>query len=340
MLQRSVDTFRYLATDPLRSVRAGQTPHAIIHRDGPANLRYFAPTVPATASGSTPAATLAPVFVSMPLINTWTIFDLVPGHSVIAALTAAGVPVYVLDWGRPGPEASATTLSRLIDGTLRRAVDRACRHASVAMMDAIGYCVGGTFLAAHLARHPGRIRRVAFLATPIDFHASGRLALWAKPDTFPVDDIVDGLGNFPASLMKTSFQWLRPTGQTGKWVGLWERIDEPGFPELWAALEKWNGDAVDFPGEAYREYIRRCYFDNALMAGGWMMAGEPVDLSRATIPALVLAASADHIVPAPSAFGLSSVWGGPVECRTVRGGHVGVCIGKALPSTLVEWARA
>lgn len=326
MLERSMATARFLASDPVASVRTGRTPHAIIHRDGPAAVRYF----PSAGGG-------APVFVSMPLINTWSIFDLLPGRSVVQALTEGGHPVYVLDWGRPGPEDRDRPLSHYVDTRLGRAVARACRHAGVERMDMIGYCVGGTFLAVHLARHPERVRRLCLLATPIDFHASGRLSCWAQPDTFPLDALVDGLGNFPRELMRQSFAWLKPQGQSGKWVGLWERIDQEGFPELWAALEQWNADGVDFPGAAYREYVRRCYFDNALITGGWSLDGTPVDLSRGTAPALVLACSDDHIVPAPAAHALRGVWGGPVTTEVVKGGHVGVCIGGALPRRLQAW---
>lgn len=330
MIHQAVATARFLSTNPVKSVKSGQTPHRVIHRENKACVRYFAPA----------EAKFAPVFVSMPLINTWTIFDLLPGRSVIEALTKAGVPVYVLDWGRPGPEDQSRPLSYYVDTVLGRAIDRSCRHAGVEQIDAIGYCVGGTFLSMHLARHPGRVRRVCFLATPIDFHASGRLAVWARPENFPLDTIVDGFGNFPKELMVQSFRWLKPAGQTAKWVGLYERIDEPGFPELWAALEKWNEDGVDFPGETYREYVRGCYFDNRLMTGGWMLDGELVDLHRATIPALTLACSDDHIVPAPAAHGLAVVWGGPVTTEVIKGGHVGVCIGKGLPKRLLEWLAA
>lgn len=329
MFARTTETARFLSERPVARARSGHTPHQVIHRDVKATVRYFAPA----------EVRHAPMFVSMPLINTWTVFDLVSERSVIAALRDAGVPLYVLDWGRPGDEDAESGLSHLVDGVLGRCLARSLRHAGVEQMDAIGYCVGGTMLAVHLARHPGRVRRVAFLATPIDFHLSGRLANWAKPETFPLDTVIDNLGNFPKELMQTSFAWLRPMGQSGKWVGLWERIEDEGFPELWAALEKWNTDPVDFPGEAYREYVRRCYFDNALVNGGWVMNGTPVDLKQATIPALSIATAEDHIVPPPAAHALADVWGGPVTTKTIKGGHVGVCIGKALPATFLEWIR-
>lgn len=336
MLAQALDTARFLATDPARTVRTGQTPHTILHRENKASLRYFAPT----------EALHAPLFVSMPLINTWTIFDLLPGRSVVEALVGAGVPVYLLDWGHAGPEDSERPLASYIDTLLGRMIDRARRHAGTPQIDALGYCVGGTFLAMHLARNRTErdgvptIRRVAFLCTPIDFASSGRLATWARPETFPLDAIVDGFGNFPRSLMGSSFQWLRPAGQSAKWRTLIERNGDEAFRTLWAAMEQWNNDGVDFPGEAYRAYVRGCYFENRLMTGGWMLDGRAVDLHEATIPALTIAASDDHIVPPVAAFGLAQAWGGPVTTRNVRGGHVAVCVGKELPSALLDWVRS
>lgn len=330
MLQRATDTLAFLASDPAAKVRLGVTDHAVIHRQGSASLRYFAPA----------EAKHAPVFISMPLINTWTIWDLRPGRSLVAKLLAGGVPVYLLDWGRFGPEDRDRPMAHYVDGVLGRAFDRARRHAAsqhgAEALDAIGYCVGGTFLALHLARHASA-RRAAFVCTPIDFHASGRLALWAKPDTFPLDAIVDGYGNFPATQMRDAFTWLRPQGTPRKFFSVWERIDQPEFLDTWAAIEKWNTDAVDFPGECYREYIRRCYFDNATMTGGWSMGGAKVDLAAAKMPAHVIAAADDHIVPPVSAHALAQVWGGPVTGETIKGGHVAVSVAEALPTALLRW---
>ena len=331
--QKLKDLAGFLKERPVDKVRTGTTPHEIIHRQNKAVVRYFPPR----RQGGDPT----PVFISMPLINTWTVFDLLPGRSVVGALVDAGVPVYLLDWGRPGPEDRDVTLSELVDGLLPRAIDRSLRHArqhhGAEALDALGYCVGGTFLSISLARRPGPVRRLALLAAPIDFHASGRLSTWADPETFPLDDIVDGFGNFPQELMRQSFRFLRPTGDVAKWKGLWDRFDSESFRELWAAMEQWNGDNVDFPGETYREYVRRCYFDNAMMKGGWTLAGAPVDLGAATMPALALAADGDHICPPAAAHGLAQAWGGPVQCRTLKGGHVGVCIGSALPKALLSW---
>jgi polyhydroxyalkanoate synthase len=137
--------------------------------------------------------------------------------------------------------------------------------------------------------------------------------------------------------MRQSFAWLKPMGQVSKWKSLWDRFENPGFTELWAAMEQWNGDNTDFAGEAYREYVKSCYFDNALMVGGWKLAGREVLLKEGVQPALVLAAADDHIVPPAAAFALQGHWGGTVETKILKGGHVGVCVGKELPQAILSW---
>ena len=42
-------------------------------------------------------------------------------------------------------------------------------------------------------------------------------------------------------------------------------------------------------------------FDNALLRGGWTLGSRPVDLGRARIPALAIAADGDHICPPAAA---------------------------------------
>lgn len=329
--ERSARFVQYLAGQPVQKAQTGQTPHEIIFRQNKATLRYFAPVGELRR---------APVFIVMPLINNWTIWDLLPGRSVVEALIGAGAPVYLLDWGRPGPEDAEITVSDLIDGLLRRSMDRARRHAGVRELDAVGYCVGGTFLAIFLSRHPGYARRAAFVATPIDFYEAGKLGQWVREENLPLDQLVDNLGNYPGHLIKGGFTTLKPTGELSKFVALWERGEDARFTELWAAMEQWNSDSIDFPGEAYREYVRACYFHNQLIVGGWTLAGRPVSLADAKIPALAIAATKDHIVPPDSAFALSKVWGGPVQTALVEGGHVGMCVARGLPARLVSWVEA
>lgn len=340
-LDRGLAVASFLAGGPVARARTGQTPHRVIFSQGCAQLRAF-PPAPGRARSDA-----APLFIVMPLINTWTIFDLLPGRSVVEKLVNDGIPVYLLDWGRPGPEAAEQPLSELVDGVLVRMLDRATRHARAAgtlgptgRPDTLGYCLGGTFLAMALARHPDRARRMALLAAPIDMEKSGRLARWVRPELFPLDALVDGLGNVPGDLVDEGFARIRPQSRMRAHKALWDHIDEPDFRRLWAAVENWKRDTVPLPGAAYRSFVRACYFENRLMTGGWELDGRPVDLAQGRVPAVAFGASRDHICPTPAAFGLARVWGGPVRTAVVPGGHVGVCLGHRFPDALRAWLRA
>jgi len=310
MLHRTIDTLGWLVTDPIGKARPGRSPHRVIHRQGSAQVRWF------------PAEGKRALFVSMPLINTWTIWDLLPGRSVVEALVQAGIDVYLLDWGPQHADAEDRPLAHFVDEVLGRAIARSRRHFG-GDLNVAGYCVGGTFLAWHLARNGTEgVSGAAFVATPIDFHASGRLARWADPEHFPVDTLH---GNFPAERMRASFAWLRPMGQVKKYKAL---VDgDADFRELWAHLEAWSATGVDFPGACYREYVRACYFDNRVRD----------ELGAVGIPALSIAADRDHIVPPAAAHDLVQVWGGPTATTTLRGGHVGICVGSGLPTALAAW---
>lgn len=318
--------------------RRAETPHAVIHRQHETSLRYFPAAVPQTA---------APLFFNASLINTWPIFDLLPGRSLIGALTGAGVPVYVMDWGRPGPEAAERPLSQLIDSTLPRALRRATRHARQAgllapdaALDALGYSVGGTFLAMTLARHPGLAARMVMLCAPIDFHASGRFARLADPSWLPLDDLVDGAGNIPGNLMRLSVLMVDPVANVRRLRQLWSAAGDQRAVSDWWLLQQWLFDSVAFPGACYREYLQRCYVENALIDGRWVLGDAPVSLFSGENPALVIAGRSDTICAPAGALALAHCWGGPVTTALLDAGHIDICLGSALPTLLLEWLRA
>ncbi|MEZ4320244.1 MAG: alpha/beta fold hydrolase [Myxococcota bacterium] len=332
MLDKMMEFTKFVAKFKFDGYAIGTAPHEVIFRQNKSCVRYFEP---AERKGE-------PLFISMPLINKWAVFDLLPHKSVIRGLVDAGIPVYLLDWGTPQAEDAPVGMEELLDSVMRRALDRTRRHArnrwNTETLDALGYCVGGTVLAAYCGLYPDSFRRVALLAAPIDFRHAGRLATWADPETFPVDQIIDNHGNFPAELMGTSFVWLKPSTTPDKWKGLWERFDQPGFQDTWAAIEAWNSDSIDFWGEAYRSYIKNCYFQNMYFQDGWPIGGRKADLRKVMSPLHVFAADRDHICPPAAAFGAKDVWGGPVQCTELKGGHVGICLSSRLVKAIAAWS--
>ena len=55
-------------------------------------------------------------------------------------------------------------------------------------------------------------------------------------------------------------EWLlraaAPVQRFTRWLEVCRRIDDPDYVATFLAMERWGADAVPFPGEVYRQYIR------------------------------------------------------------------------------------
>jgi polyhydroxyalkanoate synthase subunit PhaC len=283
-----------------------------------------------------------PLFLVPSMINRHYVMDLMKGHSLVEHLLSQGLAVYLIDWGRAAAEDRYLDFDYCIEHLLGAAVERACRHARVESMSVLGYCMGATMAAIYAALHPRRVANLINLAGPIDFTKGGALFQWTDERWFNPDLVVDALGNIPALLMQGSFSWLVPTSNAQKLVALIDRGDDKQFMRIFTAIEKWTNDNVPFPGEAYRKYIRDLFQKNLLMKGELQIFGKAVRLEQITSPVLVLTASRDHIVPAPSAVPLTSLCGSKdATAVELPGGHVGIVVGsgtsKHLWPTIDRW---
>jgi polyhydroxyalkanoate synthase len=89
-----------------------------------------------------------------------------PGKSLMRYLAAEGLQAMLLDWGYPGAVERRFTLTDYIAGRLERALTAIGRPVIL-----VGYCMGGLLALAAALRRPDRVRGLALLATPWDFHA-------------------------------------------------------------------------------------------------------------------------------------------------------------------------
>lgn len=279
----------------------------------------------------------APILLVPSLINKWYVLDLLPEQSFVRDLLARGHDVYVVDWGRPGPEDRHLTLDHFVDRYLGRSVRAAARTSGTDRVHLLGYCLGGTLTAIHAARFPERIASMVTLAAPIGFDDPGLLTRWMRIPTFDLDALADGFGNIPWPIMQASFYMLKPMLQVAKLRNLIERADDDAWLRVFAAIETWGNDNVSFAGGAFRTYIRALYQENRLVQGGLSVSGREVRLRDLVCPLMVVSFSGDHIVPEVSARCLLDLVGS-ADKRDVLlpGGHVGAVIGKRAREEL--WA--
>ena len=268
----------------------------------------------------------APVLMVPSLINQHYILDLQPGKSLVEYLVGEGFDVFMVTWGKPGPEDRFLTFDDHIELLLGGAM-RAVRAATgIARLHLLGYCVGGILTTIYGALHQDAVASMINLATPVDFHRGGTLAAWMDRKNFDVDLFVEALGNVPWPLMQLPFHLLKPTAQVTKIVYLADRLWDDRFLDSFVALETWANDNVSFPGECYRKYIRDLYQDNLLVRGELEIGGKKVDLRRIACPLLNVMAAEDHIVPVESARPIRDLVPHAGEI-VMEGGHIGAVVG-------------
>ena len=75
-----------------------QTPKEVVWTLNKAKLYRYTPVVPAEERHR------VPLLLVFALMNRPSIMDLRPGHSFVEFMVKQGYDVFLLDWGRPGPE--------------------------------------------------------------------------------------------------------------------------------------------------------------------------------------------------------------------------------------------
>ena len=292
------------------------TPGKVVLRNELVELIQYAP---ATATVGE-----LPLLIVPPCINKFYILDLTEKNSFVRHAIARGNTVFVVSWRNPGAEQGHLGwddyLQQGVVDTLA-AVRSICRTGQV---NALGFCVGGTILAAALAALEAKGERPAasltLLTTLLDFTDVGQLGLFIDPASVAWREAALGAGGIlPGKELAATFSFLRPRELLWNYVsnGYLKGEAPPAFDLLY-----WNADSTNLPGPMYAWYLRNLYLENRLRSGALMSLGEPVNLAALKLPAFVYASREDHIVPWQTAFTSTTLLGG--DCTFVLGasGHI------------------
>ncbi|MDP2325280.1 MAG: class I poly(R)-hydroxyalkanoic acid synthase, partial [Gammaproteobacteria bacterium] len=103
----------------------------------------------------------------------------------------------------------------------------------------------------------------------------------------------------------------------------------------------WNADGSNLPGRLYAWYLRNMYLENNLrIPGKLILCDVPVDLGAVNLPAYVMAAREDHIVPWRSAYLSTGLLGGKCVFVLAASGHVAGVVNPASGGRRQFWTRA
>ncbi len=292
------------------------TPGKVIARGDIAEILHYQP--------STETVLKRPLLICPPWINKFYILDLNPQKSFIRWAIEQGHTVFVISWVNPEERHGAKDWEAYIREGLQFALDAIENETGEKEVNAIGYCVGGTLLAAALSLLPRegdeRIRTATLFATQVDFTHAGDLKVFVDEDQVAaVERTMSEKGYLDGTKMATAFNMLRSGDLIWPYVvNNYMRGKEP----LPFDLLYWNADSTRMPAANHSFYLRNCYLENNLARGRMTIAGKRLSLADIAVPIYNLAAKEDHIAPALSVFTGSGLFGGPVDYVLAGSGHI------------------
>jgi polyhydroxyalkanoate synthase len=188
-------------------VNMAATPGKVVFRNALMELIQYEP--------STAEVHKRPLLIVPPWINKFYILDLNPEKSFIRWAVAQGLTVFVISWVNPDERHADKDFDSYMREGILTAVDCIEQATGERELAAIGYCVGGTLLAATLAYMAAagdrRITGATLFATQIDFADPGDLKVFVDAEQLKaVEERMAEHGYLEGSAMANAFNMLRP----------------------------------------------------------------------------------------------------------------------------------
>ncbi len=285
-----------------------------------------------------------PVLIVYALVNTYKMLDLQPDRSYIKNLLAAGLDVYLIDWGFPGKGDRYLSLDDYINGYINNCVDVIRKKHRLESINMMSICQGGTMSVIYASLYPNKIKNLVTHVTPIDFRGNdGLLFRWSKDMDF--DKLVDANhGLVPGDFLNQGFDMLKPMMKVQKQQALTNSLDDKEKLLNFLRMEKWISESPDQAGECFRQFMTDLYQKNKLVSGELEVGGKKVHLKNLTSPLLNIYATEDHLVPPSATIPLNDLVGSTdKELYSFKGGHIGVFVGgksqKELAPAVTAWLK-
>lgn len=337
-LERGKGKLRIRMTDDTK-FRVGEniavTPGKVVFQNDLMQLLQYTPT--------TAKVLKRPLLILPPWINKYYILDLRPKNSFIRWAVEQGHTVFVCSWVNPDEtHAEKDFADYMREGPYAAlaAIEKATGEKAV---NAIGYCLGGTLLAATLAhmaaKRDTRIKSATFFTTMLDFEESGELGVFIDEEQLQaLEEKMESRGYLEGRDMATTFNMLRANDLIWSFVVNNYLLGQEPFP---FDLLYWNDDSTRMPAQMHSFYLRRMYQQNDLVKpGGIELDGVKLDLRKIKLPAYILSTREDHIAPWISTYRATQLFKGPTRFVLAASGHIAGVVNPPESGKYSHWVSA
>ena len=276
-------------------------------------------------SPSTEEVNERPLLIIPPWINKFYVLDLQPKNSMIKWLVDQGHTVFVISWVNPDASLSDTDFADYVFKGPLAAMDAITRAIGTTEVNAVGYCIGGTLLAATLAymkeKNDQRIVSATFFVSMIDFSEPGDLGVFIDAEQLQkLESEMHKRGYHEGREMATTFNLLRANDLIWSFYINNYLLGKQPMP---FDLLYWNADSTRMPASMHSTYLRTMYLENKFKDPGGMTVGDvPIDVRNITTPSYFISTEDDHIAPWKSTYLGAQLFSGPVKFVLGKSGHI------------------
>lgn len=291
-----------------------------------------------------------PIVLVPPMMLSADVWDVSPASSAVAALHAAGIDPYVVDFGAPDREAGG--------------LDRTLTDHVIAVSDIVdlirertgrdvhigGYSQGGMFCYQAAAyRRAKNVASVVTFGSPADVLAGAPLGLseevLTKSAEFLADHVFSRIA-LPGWASRLGFKMLDPVKSTRSQVDFLRQLHNR---EALLGREKQRrfleGEGfVAWSGPAIVELLRQFVVHNRMMTGGFVIGDRLVTLADIDCPILAFVGEVDDIGQPAAVRGVGkAASNADVYEFLMRAGHFGLVVGSAANKitwpAVADWVR-
>ncbi|TQN08386.1 polyhydroxyalkanoate synthase [Acidovorax temperans] len=309
------------------------TPGKVVFRNHLIELIQYAPT--------TDKVYPEPLLIVPSCIMKYYILDLSPANSMVRYLVGQGYTVFIVSWRNPDASDRDLGMQDYLRLGVMEAMAAVKERTQAPRIHALGYCLGGTFLAmvaaalGHESRadqgkgparehvafppHMPELASVTLLAAQTDFSEPGEMGVFIDDDQIQaLRQDMERKGYFSGKAMAGSFQFLNARDL------VWSRSTRRyllGQDEVDFDLMSWNADVTRLPARMHSEYLSSLFLNNALATGQYRVGGVGVALMDIHAPMLVVGTTRDHVSPWRSVYKIHLQTDTHVTFILAAGGH-------------------
>lgn len=299
--------------EPGRNLAA--TPGKVIFRNHLIELIQYRP--------ATSQVRPEPVLIIPAWLMKYYILDLAPGQSLAEFLVRKGHTVFMVSWRNPQSEDRDLNLEDYRQQGIMAALDAVRSIVPDRRIHGVGYCLGGTLLAAAAAamgrEGDDRLASMTLFAAQTDFAERGQLMLFIDETQV---DFLESLMALDGYLDFKRLVGMLRLWRTGDfvWSGM-VRNYLIGDGQPMTEYTAWTLDATRLPARMHSEYLRKLVLGNDLAGGRYRVNGRPVSLHDIRIPVFAVSTERDHIAPWRSIYNMHRLTGGPLTFVLAEGDH-------------------